>query len=160
MAITIAVRRELRSTPRTVWLDSLLGALGAATVLATVLRPAFGPDDGPLALAVVFAYPVFDLLLIATVVGVAGLQGLRVRRHWLPLLVGLSVFTLADVVFAFRVAQDSYVVGTWLDVLWPLAMAMVALWVRARPSPSPLVPSMPRPCWSRRWPPRPPWSCW
>ena len=37
--LAVAVRREVRGVAGSVWLDSAVGTLGAASVLAVVLRP-------------------------------------------------------------------------------------------------------------------------
>ena len=139
-AIVLAVRREHRAARGAVWLDSLLGALGAATVLAVLLGQLFARASGsPLEVMVTLAYPLFDLLLVAAIVGIAALQGLRVPRHWLPLLAGLALFTTADIVFAQRVASDSFVVGTPLDALWAIGLALMTVWARGG------LPAEPRP---------------
>jgi len=131
-AIAFAVRREHRTVRGAVWLDSLLGGLAAAAVLAVLLDRVFAQAAGsPLAVAVSLAYPLFDLLLVAAVVGIAALHGLRMQRHWLPLLGGLGLLASADIIFALRVSTDSYAVGTPLDALWALALALISIWARA-----------------------------
>jgi diguanylate cyclase (GGDEF)-like protein len=128
-AIALAVRRELRTSAGAVWMDALLGGLGAATVLAVVLGRVFSAASGsPLAVSVELAYPMFDLVLVATVVGIAALQGLRVQRHWLPLFAGLLVFASGDVVFALLVSSDSFVLGTPLDALWAIGLTLMSVW--------------------------------
>lgn len=134
-AITVTVRREHRAVRGSVWLDSVLGGLGAAAALAVVLERVFDQAAGsPLAVGVALAYPIFDLLLVAVVVGVIALHGRRVQRHWLPLLVGLVLFAAADAVYALRVAANAYSVGTPLDALWAIALALITVWSRARPA--------------------------
>lgn len=136
LAVALAVRRQLRGRPSAVVLDSLAGGLSAAAVLAIVLQPVFATALGsPFARAVALGYPLFDLLLVAALVGVAALQGLREARHWWPLLVGLAVLTAADVVYALRLARETYEVGTLLDGLWPIGMALLALWALGSRSP-------------------------
>jgi diguanylate cyclase (GGDEF)-like protein len=138
IAIVLAVRREHRTVHGAVWLDSLLGALCAATVLAVLLGPVFAQASGsPLQVSVAVAYPLFDLVLVATVVGIAALQGLRVQRHWLPLLAGLAVFAAADIIYALRVIDGDYVVGTPLDGLLAIGMALISVWARAAARPRP-----------------------
>jgi diguanylate cyclase len=128
-AIALAVHRELRLARGAVWMDALLGGLGAATVLAVVLSKVFAAASGsPLAVSVALAYPMFDLVLVTAVVGIAALQGLRVRRHWLPLFAGLVVFASGDVVFALLVSNGSFVLGTPLDALWAIGLALMSVW--------------------------------
>jgi diguanylate cyclase len=128
-AIALAVRRELGRARGAVWIDALLGGLGAATVLAVLLSRVFAAASGsPLAVSVALAYPMFDLVLVAAVVGIAALQGLRVQRHWLPLFAGLVVFACGDVVFALLVSSDSFVLGTPLDALWAIGLGLMSVW--------------------------------
>jgi len=140
VAIVLAVHREHREhrEHRTLrgalWLDSLLGGLAATAVLAVGLAPVFALASGSLLeVTVALAYPVFDLLLVGAVVGVAALQGRGTQRHWFPLLVGLLLLATADTVYALRVSYGSYVVGTPLDALWAVALALFSGWAAAMP---------------------------
>ncbi len=135
VALALAVRREHRHTRGAVWLDSLLGALGAATAVAVPLAPVFAhAEGGALAVTVLLAYPAFDLVLVGTCVGILGLTGRQGVRRWGPLLAGLLLFATADVVFALRVATDAYVVGTPLDALWVVALGLISVWAGQRPT--------------------------
>jgi len=131
-ALAVSVRRQLRGLGWSVWLDGALGSLGAASVLAVVLGPVIGPaTQGSFSpgMVVAVAYPMSDLLLVAGVIGIATLLGLRVSRSWLLLVAGLSIFTAADVVYALRVARDAYDVGTPLDAGWAVGLTLIAVWV-------------------------------
>jgi diguanylate cyclase len=136
IAIGIAARREFQSDGGSaVWLDSLLGGLGAAAVLAVVLDQVFEQGSGrPLASGVALIYPIFDLLLIAAVIGIASMQGRQVQLHWLALLAGLAVFACIDVLSAVALASDSYNTGGATDALWPTGLALMSLWALARAS--------------------------
>jgi diguanylate cyclase (GGDEF)-like protein len=134
VALVVAVRHHSRGLTVLVWLDSVVGSLGAASVLAVVLSPVLAAAlTGSLSLATVVAvaYPMSDLLLVAMVAGIAALRGMRMGGRWAVLVVGLLVFAAADVVYALQVTADTYVVGTLLDASWPFGLAMVALWVDA-----------------------------
>jgi diguanylate cyclase (GGDEF)-like protein len=128
-AIAVAVRREHRTVRAAVWLDSMLGGLAAAAVLAVVLNRVFDQAQGSfIEVAVTLAYPMFDLLLVAAVVGIAALHGLHLQRHWLPMLAGLAFLATADIIFALRVSTDSYTVGTPMDALWAVGLALMSIW--------------------------------
>jgi diguanylate cyclase len=130
-SLALRVRRELPRLQASVWLDSILGALGAATGLAVLLGPTVASEAGrPLATAVVAAYPMSDLILVGSLVGVAALHGLRPGRSWLWLMVGLLLFASADVVYALRVAHDAYTLGTPIDALWSVGITVLALGAR------------------------------
>jgi len=134
-AVALRVRHELPALQGSVWLDSAIGGLGAATGLAVLLGPVIAGASGePLAAAVAGAYPLSDVLLVATVAGVAALHGLRPGQSWLWLMAGLLLFATADVVYALRIAHNAYALGTPLDALWSLGLTLLAVAAR-RPAP-------------------------
>jgi len=133
-ALIAAVRGHTRGLASSVWLDAAVGSLGAAAVLAVVLRPVLdsataGPQS--LATAVAVAYPMLDLMLVATIAGIAALRGVRVGQRWALLIAGLLAFTAADVVYGLQVTAGTYVVGTPLDAGWAIGLALVAMWVNS-----------------------------
>ena len=131
-ALAVAVRRHMRGLASWVWLDSMVGSLGAASVLAVVLRPVLDSAlTGPLSTVTVVAvaYPMLDLLLVAIVAGIAVLNGLRTGGRWTPLVVGLLFFAATNVVYALQVTEGTYEVGTPLDAGWVIGLTLVALWV-------------------------------
>jgi len=126
------VRHQLRRLGWTIWLDSALGSLGAASVLAVVLSPVLETaTKGPvsLATAVALAPPVSDLLLLAAVAGIAASHGLDVGRTWLLLVAGLVIFAATDVTYAIQVTAGTYAWGTPLDAGWAVGLTLVAIWV-------------------------------
>jgi diguanylate cyclase (GGDEF)-like protein len=142
-ALIIQIHRTRRGVASSVWLDSAVGSLGAATVLAVLLEPVLTPAlHGSVSLAGVIslAYPMVDLLLVAAVTGMAVLRvGSGGGREWGWLAGGLLVFAASDVVYALRLAADVYQVGTPLDAGWPLGLAMLAVWVhQAKLPPGPV----------------------
>ena len=125
-ALAVVVHRHVRRLASSVWLDAAVGSLGAAAVLAVVLGPVLASDmAGPasLATAVNVAYPMFDLILVAALAGIAALGGMGSR--WALLAAGLLVFAAADVVYVRFV----YVFGTPLDATWTVGLTLVAMWV-------------------------------
>jgi diguanylate cyclase (GGDEF)-like protein len=131
-ALIALVHRQLRRLSWPVILDSAVGALSSAAVLAVLLSPVLDTAlKGPLTLATAFAvaYPLFDLVLIAGIVGIAATRGLDAGRRWAFLVVGLTVFAAADVIYALRLAHDDYVIGTPLDAGWAIGLALLAVWV-------------------------------
>ncbi|MCU1522958.1 MAG: GGDEF-domain containing protein, partial [Arthrobacter sp.] len=130
-ALVATVRRQLRDMAGPVLLDSVVGGLGAAAFLAVVLDPVLssafeGPH--PAAAALEAAYPLMDLLLVATVIGIAASAEQNVGRGWGLLVLGLLMYTGADIVFALLELNDLYVVGTPLDAAWALGGALIASW--------------------------------
>ncbi len=131
-ALVVAVRRHVRGLASSVWLDCAVGSLGAASVLAVLLSPVLDSAlTGSPSMGIVLnvAYPMLDLLLVATIAGIAALQGVRMGSRWGLLAVGLLVFAGADIVSALQRIADTYVAGTPLDAGWGVGIALMAMWV-------------------------------
>jgi diguanylate cyclase len=136
-AIAIAVQRELREVGAAVWLDCLLGGLGAAAVLAVLLDRVFQQTTGhAFDAALALVYPIADLLLVAAVIGVIAMQGRRTQPYWSALLTGLLVFSTVDTLSALSLVSGSYTLGGNLDALWPIGMALMSFWAQITPRPT------------------------
>jgi diguanylate cyclase (GGDEF)-like protein len=138
-ALALTVRRHARGLAPWVWLDCAVGSLGAAAVLAVVMQPVLGSGDGlsPLATVAAIGPPVFDLVLVAFIAGVASLRDVGMGIRWILLASGLLVFAATDVSYGLQVTSDTYVLGTPLDAGWAVGLALMATWVdftsRTRP---------------------------
>ncbi|MBX0299342.1 EAL domain-containing protein [Cryobacterium sp. 1639] len=145
-ALIALLRRQMRGLAWSVLLDSAVGALGSAAILAALLGPVLVSavnEPEVLATAVAVAYPVFDLLLVAAIAGIAASPGLTVGPRWAFLVGGLVVFAAADIVYALLEVSGTYIVGLPLDAAWALGLALMAVWVDAagRPRRGPVVAS-------------------
>ena len=128
VALVLLVRERMTRFHASVWLDGLVGALavaalGAALVLTPVLASTSG---GVAAVATNLAYPLGDVLLIAFVVGIFALTGWRPGGAWLLIGFGLVTLAVADSLYLYRVAMESYEPGTVLDSIWPAGMVLLA----------------------------------
>jgi signal transduction histidine kinase len=131
-AVVVLVRRQSQKWTVSVVLDSALAALGSAAILAVILGPAFDDattDTTFLDGAIAVLYPVFDLLLVAVVVGIAASPVLRIGPRWQFLVLGLLLFTAADIAYALLSNAGSYGSGTPIDAAWTAAVALIAIWV-------------------------------
>jgi diguanylate cyclase (GGDEF)-like protein len=144
-ALIALVRSQVRGLAWSVLLDSAVGALGSAAILAALLGPVLSsainePEAFPTVIAV--AYPVFDLLLVAAIAGIAAAPGLTIGPRWTFLVGGLVVFAAADVVYALLEVSGTYLVGLPLDAAWALGLALMTVWVAAagRPHTGPVFP--------------------
>ncbi|MBG6057983.1 diguanylate cyclase (GGDEF)-like protein [Cryobacterium sp. MP_M5] len=129
-SLMMLVRRQLRGSTTSLVLDSVVGSLGAASLLAVLLTPALNTaaaNPASLGTVVAIAYPMLDLLLLASIAGIVASHGPEAGRRWMLLVSGLVIFAGADVVFAL--APDLYVIGTPLDATWAIAIALITLWV-------------------------------
>lgn len=118
---------------RLVWpvlVDGLIGSLGAAAVLSVVLSPLLTAAGGvfSLATAVAIAYPLFDLLVLAVAAGIAAVPGLATGRQRASLMLGITIFAVADVLYAFRIISGTYQSGTLLDAGWIIGLCLIAMW--------------------------------
>ena len=130
--LAVVIRRRLPDMTWPVVLDSTVGALGAAAILAVVLDPILNAVlDGPrsLAMALGAGYPLLDLFLVAAVIGIAATTGRGIGRGWGLLVLGLLLFTGADIGYALLELNGVYVVGTPLDASWALGIALIGTWV-------------------------------
>ncbi len=129
VALALLARRQLGRMYLSLWADGLIAGLGIASLgAAVVLPPLVDTTEGrAAAIATNLAYPLADLLLIALVVGMYAMSGWKPGAAWRLIGVGLVTFAVADSLYLYRVATDTFVEGTLLDALWPAAMVMIAL---------------------------------
>jgi two-component system cell cycle response regulator len=129
VALGLLARRHLRDMPAGMWLDGLIAGLGAACVAAAlVLPPILHSATGVHSSIVVsLAYPIGDLLLMMFAVGALSISGWRGGNVWLPIAASMLVSGIADSIYLYQTATDSYRSGTWLECLWPLAAILLAI---------------------------------
>ncbi|HMJ97517.1 MAG TPA: hypothetical protein VK486_16840, partial [Thermoleophilaceae bacterium] len=128
-SLLLLARSRTDSFRSSLWLD---GAIAALTVAALIATLAFQPivdatSGGAAEIAVNLAYPVGDLLLLALVVAVFGLNGWRPDPVWLLLGGGLALTAVSDGFYLVQSATDQYVQGTLLDLAWPVSALLVAV---------------------------------
>ena len=135
--LVVAVHNDPRGLASSVWLDSAVGALGAAAVLAVLLSPVLAPALGgspTFGRVVTVTYPMSDLLLVAAVTGIATVRGRRAGLRWVLLGLGFAAFAATDVVYALQRNAGSFELGSPLDGGWAIGLALMAMSVdRAAP---------------------------
>jgi diguanylate cyclase (GGDEF)-like protein len=135
-SLLLLARSRTDSFRSSLWLDGAIAALTVAALVATlVFQPIIDATKGTTAeVAVHLAYPAGDLILLALVVVIFGLNGWRPDPVWLLLGGGLALTALADGLYLFQSATDQYVQGTLLDIAWPASALLVAVaaWQPAR----------------------------
>ena len=136
VSLLLVARSRVASFRSSLWLDGAIAGLTVAAVIATLaFQPILDATSGTgTELAVNLAYPVGDLLLLGLVVAVFGLNGWRLDPVWLLLGGGLALSAVADGIYLFQTAKNTYVEGTLLDCLWPASVFLVAMaaWQRPR----------------------------
>lgn len=126
--LALLARRRVGETTPTALLDCLIAGLAVVAIAAAfVLGPVLRELGGSLAEDLTtLAYPVGDAILLGFVAAVLILTGLRRELPWLLLLTGMAINGVADAVYSYQVTAGTYVEGTWLDLLWPLASIAIA----------------------------------
>jgi two-component system cell cycle response regulator len=129
VALVLLVGAHLRELRIGMWLDGLIGGLGAATVAAAViLPPIVSHTHGDMAsAAVALAYPIGDLLMLVFTVGAIGMTGWRPGRVWLLIAAAMLASAVADSLYLYQTASASFHLGTWLECLWPASAILLAI---------------------------------
>jgi signal transduction histidine kinase len=131
-ALVVLVRRQRAvSANRLMVLEGTVATLGAAAVLLIVLDPVLSDaltGDNPLASTIAIAYPLFDLVLLAAITGIAASPNLDAGRRWWSLVVGLVITIAADIAYALLEHYGNYIAGTPLDASWAIGLAFITWW--------------------------------
>jgi len=122
------VRARSTAIGGTLWLDGVTASLAAGAVAAAVLfEIVLVTTEGSAATVLTnMAYPLGDVLLLSAVVGVFSLTGWRPGSRWLLIGLGVISTAVADIVYLFQSAADTYVEGTFIDIFWPAALLLIA----------------------------------
>ncbi|MGD8194109.1 EAL domain-containing protein [Herbiconiux sp. P18] len=140
-AVVVLASRHLRSRSSAIVFDALIGSLGFAAVLALVLTPVFevaASGTGTVLIAFSVAFPALDLLLLAALVGLRASD--RTHTPWVPLVLGIALFGVTDVLFALRSAAGDTGTGTPLDAGWVVGVLLIVVWIcRSTEHPHPVV---------------------
>jgi diguanylate cyclase (GGDEF)-like protein len=128
-ALLLLARSRTDSFRSSLWLDGGIAALTVAALIATLaFQPIVDATGGTAAeITVNLAYPAGDLLLLALVVTVFGLNGWRPDPVWLLIGGGLALTAVADGLYLVQSARGQYVPGGILDLAWPASALLVAL---------------------------------
>jgi diguanylate cyclase (GGDEF)-like protein len=118
-----------RRVPAGVWLDGVVAGAGLAALgAALVFRPVLATVSGsPVAVATELAYPIFDLLLAALVVGVLALRAWRIDRMWGFLGGGFLLLAVADCLYAVEVAGGASNPTPTTNLIYIVAVALLGL---------------------------------
>jgi diguanylate cyclase (GGDEF)-like protein len=135
-ALALLVRRRVNVFGRSIWLDGVIAGLtvGAVSLAFVFERVAASASGGTASVATNLAYPAGDALLLAIVIAVFAARSWRLEASWLLIGVGFGVFAVSDSIYLLRVADGSYVYGSWLDLGWLLGFVLLsnAAWQPAR----------------------------
>jgi diguanylate cyclase (GGDEF)-like protein len=127
--VLLLVRRHIARFRLSVWLDGAVAGLGAAALAAAAVFGVVVTDTSgsPATVATNLAYPLGDLVLLTLIVGVFALAGWRADAMWWLAGTGMVAFAAADAVYLFDASRNAYHPGTWLDLMWDLGLALLAV---------------------------------
>jgi signal transduction histidine kinase len=104
------------------WLDALIVTAGVATVIWGPLSGAAVGQGSVFDKAVLFAYPVGDLVLLAALARLA-VGSVRNVSLWL-LSVGVVLQLVGDTIYGAN--ESAYQLGDWLDITWLASYVVLA----------------------------------
>lgn len=129
-ALVTLIRLRVRGLTWTVLLDSIVGSLGAASVLAVFFGPRINEafhNSFSLSTAIEITYPVIDIVVIAAIAGIGVAEGRNSGVNWTLLASGLILFTVSDVIYGL--SDFEYVQGSMVDLGWAVGLALIAWWI-------------------------------
>ena len=129
VTLVALIRARVPRFHASMWLDGLIGALGAAAVsVAVLLRPALELTEGTVSAVVTsLAYPLADVVLLALLVAVGAILGVRRDRALTLLGAGIAANLVGDIVFLDLATQGTYVEGGPLDLTWLVGVSLIAV---------------------------------
>lgn len=119
--------RSRSNRDRFAWIDSLIGALAVAAVVAALVFPPVLDALGgsPLGVAVSLAYPCADLVLVGLVTAALTGRSWRGQRTWLAIAAAFVLFCVSDVVYLSVGGQSTEALNL-ASVGWPTAFLIFA----------------------------------
>lgn len=129
VALLALIKTRVIRFHASMWLDGIVGALGAGAVaVAVLLGPALEMTEGdPAVVATGLAYPIADVVLLALLGAVGAILGVRRDRTLLLLAAAIVANLVGDIVFLDLATQDIYVEGGALDLAWLAGAALMAV---------------------------------
>jgi two-component system cell cycle response regulator len=129
LGVLLLARTRMPHLDSRLWLDGIIAALTTGALSAAVVFGAVHASTGgdTAAVATNLAYPLGDMILLGTVMGAMAAGRGRLDRSWLYFGAGIAVFAVTDSVYLLQIAKGTYVLGTPLDIGWPLGTLLVGL---------------------------------
>jgi diguanylate cyclase (GGDEF)-like protein len=121
------IRPRVRRFHPSMWLDGVIGALGTTAVGVAFLVGPVLERTGADVPAVQLVWPTADVLLLALLVAVGAILGVRPDRTLVTVIAAMGCTLAGDVVLLHLSAADRYVAGGPLDLTWLAGVALAAL---------------------------------
>ncbi len=121
------IRGRVPGGDRTPVIDAAILAAGAGSLFwFTVVQPSLQGTVEPLAVTVSLVYPALDIILLA--LGLRVLMTRAARPRFLEfIVVGISVYLVADVIYAMAVLDGTYAEGQAVDGGWIVGILLVGV---------------------------------
>ena len=126
--LVVLIRTRVPRFHPSMWLDGVVAALGSLSAgVAFLLGPYLRTDPGETPVAAVdLVAPTTTVLLIAVLMAVSGILGVRLDRTFVVLGAGLVFICASDIIlFALKV-QGTYVDGGPLELGWLASVVLTA----------------------------------
>lgn len=104
-------------------------------VSATLITPIVGAEEDLVTMFADFAYPLLDLaLLSAAILGLAVFSKGSLGKSWLLINAGIMSDVVADILFSYTTAQETYYNGHPLELLfhWGYILFLLAFYVHTK----------------------------
>ncbi len=117
---------ERAAACRTILDGLLIGLSLAALAWSTFLGPVVAASSGTALQNVIgLAYPVGDIMLLATITLAAGQRSVEHRRSLMLVAAGFGSFAVADMGFAWLTTLGTYRSGHWIDLGWTVGFVVL-----------------------------------
>ena len=124
VAMVGLIRARVPRFHPSMWLDGVIGALGTTSLGVAFL---IGPYLHQSVALINLAMPVMDVLLLALLVAVGSILGLRMDRSLARVILALLLVLAGDVVLFARMVDGTYVDGGPTELLWLVGICFAAL---------------------------------
>ncbi|HLM07136.1 MAG TPA: bifunctional diguanylate cyclase/phosphodiesterase [Blastococcus sp.] len=141
VTLVVLIRARVPRFHPSMWLDGLIGALGTTALgVAFLIGPYLAPSDGRAGLPLAqLALPATDVLLLALLVAVGSILGVRLDRTIMLVTVALACVFVGDIVLFSRSVEGTYVDGGPSDLAWLIGLCVAAAAAHlADPRPAPI----------------------
>lgn len=135
-SLVLLVRDRVPSFELHRWIDGVVVMIVLATPwVALFLQPVAEESSADtLAEVLEFAYPLGDLILVGSALGVCALLAWRPGRMWLLFGLGLAVISISDAIYAVQQLEQAFRPGEHADSAWAAGALLIA-WASWQPHP-------------------------
>lgn len=91
----------------------------ASAISFTLFTPVIGSGEDMLTLAVDFAYPVLDVVLLSiSFLGLLIFMNGKLGKSWLLINLGIFMDVCGDILFSYTTSQETYYSGHFLELFY------------------------------------------